>query len=163
MLGMGCVRQHLRRRRRRQPFTQCCNNTRLNNVHWLPEFLNKCLMWLRSLNPNVRKVQNRKSLHLIRNNCWGAIDMFSIWVKIRYGILPSFSLLDPQIGGTQHTDNHKVRKFWFYMLRLAQNTESPVLEEHRAHRGTHTSVSKSPWPWQLAKIISFVGSDFSLF
>lgn len=93
-------------------------------MHWLPELLNKCLMWVRSLNSNARKVQNRKSLHLIRNNCWGEIDLFSVWVKIRYRILPSFSLLDPQIGGTQHTDNHKLRKFWFYTLRLVQSTES---------------------------------------
>lgn len=49
--------------------------------------------------------------------------MFSIWVKIRCGILPSFSLLDPQIGGTQHVDNHKQRKFGFETLRLVQNVE----------------------------------------
>ena len=45
-------------------------------------------------------------------------------VKIGCGSLPSCSLLDPQIGGTQRIDNHKLCKFWFSTLRLVQNVES---------------------------------------
>lgn len=133
-------------------------------MHWPPEWWTKACY--RSGLLNAREVQNRKSLHLI-SNCWERMNLFLIWVKIRYENLSSCSLLDPQVAGTQSLDNHKRCKFWFSMLRLVQNMEAlpcwkAALNSQR-HTHTQTSVSKLYWPWPAANIISQIASDFSLF
>ena len=113
-------------------------------MHWPPEWWTKACY--RSGLLNAREVQNRKSLHLIRSNCGERMNLFLIWVKIRYENLSSCSLLDPHVAGTQSLDNHKLCKFWFSMLRLVQNMEAlpcwkAALNSQR-YTHTHTDICR---------------------